>query len=59
MDKVLFAKASTKIYAPIAKVWEALITPKIISQYMFVTEVVSQWKEGSSILIIINAEITH
>ena len=50
MNKGLVAKASIDINAPIAKVWEALITSKIIKQYMFGTEVISEWKEGSSII---------
>jgi len=37
------------IHAPIAKVWEALINPKIIKQYFFGTEAVSDWKTGSTI----------
>lgn len=50
MNKGLVAKASIDINAPIAKVWEALITSKLIKQYMFGTEVISEWKEGSSII---------
>jgi len=47
MDHV--AKASTTIDAPVAKVWDALVNPALIQQYMFGTQVVSTWKEGSPI----------
>ena len=50
MDKGLIAQASISIHAPNAKVWDALVNPEIISQYMFGTEVVSEWKEGSPIV---------
>ena len=50
MNKGLVAKASTIINVPIAKVWEALTKPEIIKQYMFGTNVVSDWKVGSSIV---------
>jgi len=50
MDKKLIAKASTTINAPAARVWDALVNPKIIKQYMFGTNVVSDWKKGSPIV---------
>ena len=43
------AKASTTIDAPAAKVWDALVTPASIKEYMFGTNVSSGWKEGSPI----------
>lgn len=43
------AKASTTIDAPAARVWEALVTPSIIRQYMFGTNVTSDFKEDSPI----------
>jgi len=50
MSKVDYlAKASTTIDAPSARVWEALVTPSIIRQYMFGTNVVSDFQEGSPI----------
>jgi uncharacterized protein YndB with AHSA1/START domain len=49
MDKKLVAKASTTIQAPTAKVWDALVTPATIKQYMFGTTVVSNFKKGSPI----------
>jgi uncharacterized protein YndB with AHSA1/START domain len=50
MDKGLIAKASVSISAPTDKVWNALTNPDIIKQYMFGTTVISDWKEGSSIV---------
>lgn len=47
MDHV--AKASTTINAPAARVWEALVDPAKIKQYMFGTNVASDWKQGSPI----------
>ena len=43
----LIAKASTTISAPASTVWDALTNPKIIKQYFFGTDAVSDWKEGS------------
>lgn len=33
-----------------AKVWQALVNPEIIKQYLFNTEVISDWKVGSPII---------
>ncbi len=49
MGKNLIARATTNINAPSQKVWEALVTPESIKQYMFGTTVVSDWHEGSPI----------
>jgi uncharacterized protein YndB with AHSA1/START domain len=43
------ARASTTINAPADRVWQALVTPAAIKQYMFGTTVASDWKEGSPI----------
>jgi uncharacterized protein YndB with AHSA1/START domain len=43
------ARASTTIDAPAAKVWDALVNPASIKEYMFGTNVSSDWKEGSAI----------
>jgi len=48
MDHI--AKASTTIDAPVAKVWDALVNPAQIKQYMFGTMVTSTFKEGSPIV---------
>lgn len=49
MDRGLMAKVEIGIDAPIAKVWDALVNPETIKQYMFGTNVVSDWKEGHAI----------
>jgi len=43
------AQASTTIAAPVTAVWDALTNPALIKQYMFGTDVVSKWQEGSPI----------
>ncbi len=45
----LIAKANTSISAPPDRVWDALVNPQMIKQYMFGTNVVSDWKVGSPI----------
>jgi uncharacterized protein YndB with AHSA1/START domain len=50
MDKNNIAKASISINASNERVWKALVDPKAIKQYMFGTNVVSDWHEGSSIV---------
>jgi uncharacterized protein YndB with AHSA1/START domain len=49
MDDRYIAKATITIRAPASKVWDALTKPNLIRQYLFDTEVISGWKEGSSI----------
>ena len=46
----LIANASVVIGAPVEKVWDALVNPATIKQYMFGTNVVSNWEEGSPIV---------
>jgi len=50
MNKGLIAKASISINAPVDKIWDALTNPELIRQYMFGTNVISDWKEGSPII---------
>lgn len=50
MNKNLIARASISINAPSAQVWDALVNPQAIKQYMFGTNVVSDWREGSPIV---------
>ncbi len=50
MNANLIAKASITINAPSAKVWDALVQPEAIKQYMFGTTVVTDWREGSPII---------
>jgi uncharacterized protein YndB with AHSA1/START domain len=45
----LIAKATTSINAPRSDVWDALVTPESIKQYMFGTDVTSKFYEGSPI----------
>ena len=49
MQRGLIAKATITINAPVERVWVALVNPGI-KQYMFGTEVVSDWEEGSRIV---------
>ena len=44
------ATAETEIDAPPAKVWEALTDPEQIKQYMFGSQVETDWREGSPIV---------
>ncbi len=46
----LVAEATTTIAAPVATVWDALTTPATIKHYMFGTEVVTDWQQGSPIV---------
>jgi uncharacterized protein YndB with AHSA1/START domain len=50
MSKGLIAKASISINAPVGKVWDALTNPEAIKQYMFGTNVISDWKKGGPIV---------
>jgi uncharacterized protein YndB with AHSA1/START domain len=50
MNKNHIAKASVSINASAEKVWDALVDPQAIKQYMFGTNVVSDWKVGSPIV---------
>jgi len=49
MNKNYVAKTSIKINAPREKVWEALTEPQLIKQYLFGTEVTTDWQVGSPI----------
>ena len=50
MSQNLIAKVEVNINAPVSKVWEALTNPHIIKQYLFGTEVVTDWSVGSPII---------
>ena len=50
MSKSLVAKASTTIEVSREKVWDALVSPAAIKQYMFGAEVVSTWRAGAPIV---------
>ena len=49
MPTNLVARASTVIDASIQEVWNALVDPQAIREYMFGADVTSDWKEGSPI----------
>jgi uncharacterized protein YndB with AHSA1/START domain len=49
MKPLFIARATTLILAPASKVWEALTDPKLIQQYLFGTEVSTDWQVGSPI----------
>ena len=49
MTKGLVARVATKIAAPADTVWNALVTPETIKQYMFGTTVLSDWRPGGPI----------
>jgi uncharacterized protein YndB with AHSA1/START domain len=50
MPKKLVAQASTTVSATAQKVWNALVDPALVNQYMFGATVVSEWKKGSTIV---------
>jgi uncharacterized protein YndB with AHSA1/START domain len=50
MNKNHMAHAEVNIDAPDIKVWNALVNPQAIKEYMFGTNVVSDWREGGSII---------
>ena len=49
MSKGFTAKSTIEINAPVSKVWEALVNPELVKQYLFGTEVDTDWKVGSPI----------
>ena len=49
MNKTHIARTSITINAPKSKVWEALKDPNLIKQYLFGTEVITDWQVGSPI----------
>ena len=49
MTQDLIAKADITVAAPLDAVWKALVTPAAIKQYMFGTDVASDWNVGGPI----------
>jgi uncharacterized protein YndB with AHSA1/START domain len=49
MNKTFMAEASITITASPAQVWEALTDPYLIKQYLFGTEVTTDWRVGHPI----------
>ena len=52
MNKTFTAEATLIINAPTSKVWDALTKPHLIKQYLFGTEVTTDWQVGSPITYI-------
>jgi uncharacterized protein YndB with AHSA1/START domain len=50
MDQNLIAETSININGPCEKIWNALVTPDSIKQYMFGTNVISNWHAGDPII---------
>lgn len=50
MNHDLVVSASIAINAPVSKVWDALTNPKIIKEYLFGTETITDWKIGSDVV---------
>ena len=49
MNNKFTAQATTLVNVPASKVWDALTNPSLIKQYLYGTEVTSDWKVGSPI----------
>lgn len=49
MNNKFISEASTTINAPVSMVWDALTKPDLIKQYLFGTEVITDWQVGSPI----------
>ena len=49
MSENYIAKVTITINAPAARVWDALTQPQLIKQYLFGTEVTTDWQVGSPI----------
>ena len=49
MNAIRKAQATITINAPTSKVWDALTKPDLIKQYMFGTNVTTDWQVGSPI----------
>src|SRR5687768_6478689 len=47
--EALVARSVVTINAPVERVWEALITPALVKQYLHGTDVESDWKIGSPV----------
>ena len=49
MNKTFTSKSTIAINASASKVWDALTKPELIKQYLFGTEVTTDWQVGSPI----------
>ena len=59
MKSNIRGKASIDIRAPVSQVWEALTTPRLIKQYFFGTDAISDWKEGALLFSKANGKGNH
>jgi uncharacterized protein YndB with AHSA1/START domain len=50
MTNTYIAKAAITTNAPTARVWDALTQPDLIKQYLFGTQVTTDWRVGSPIV---------
>ena len=50
MRNDLIVSGMVEINSSISKVWDALTNPKIIKEYLFGTETITDWKVGSEII---------
>lgn len=50
MDQNLIASSNINIQTTLDKVWDVLTNPVKIKEYLFGTEVITDWKIGSSII---------
>jgi uncharacterized protein YndB with AHSA1/START domain len=50
VNENFIARASIAVNATRERVWRALVTPEAIKQYMFGTNVVWDWQQGSPIV---------
>ena len=49
MNNTFVAKAAITINAPAPRIWDALTKPDLIKQYLFGTQVTTDWRVGSPI----------
>jgi uncharacterized protein YndB with AHSA1/START domain len=49
MNNTYTAKATITVNVPTSKVWDALTKPDLIKQYLFGTQVTTDWRVGSPI----------
>ncbi|MCW7491938.1 SRPBCC domain-containing protein [Leptospira sp. 2 VSF19] len=50
MNHNLTLSLTKTIPSSLERIWEILTTPKYIKQYLYDTDVISEWKEGSSLI---------
>jgi uncharacterized protein YndB with AHSA1/START domain len=49
MNNAFIARATITVDAPASRVWDALTQPNLIKQYLFGTQVTTDWRVGSPI----------